>query len=195
MKTNTVHIVVITLLILLVGMGLSVYNKLVRYDESSKEAWSQVENQYQRRSDLIPNIVSTVKGYATHEQKTLDAVVSARSRASSITLDPEKLTPQQLEAYDKVQGDLTQALSKLMVVVEKYPDLKANENFLALQAQLEGTENRISFARKHFNDMIKEYNIYTRKFPYSIIAKMFDFKEKEYFKADVAAATAPKVEF
>lgn len=175
--------------------GVSGYNGLVGQDEAVDNKWANVETQYQRRSDLIPNLVSTVKGYAKHESETLEAVMAARSQATQVKIDPSNCTPQQLAQYQKAQGDVTTALSKLLAITENYPDLKANQNFLELQSQLEGTENRINVARKDFNDAAKEYNVAIRRFPKSILAGMFGFEKKNYFEAEAGAEKAPKVEF
>ena len=171
------------------------YNKMVKMDEGVQAAWSQVENVYQRRADLIPNLVATVKGYAAHEQQTLEGVISARSKATQITVDPEDLTSEQLAKYQKAQGELGSALGKLLAITENYPDLKANQNFLELQAQLEGTENRIAVERKKFNDAARVYNTTIRQFPKNIVAGMFGFEKKPYFEAQEGAQQAPKVEF
>ena len=171
------------------------YNKMVKMDEGVQAAWSQVENVYQRRADLIPNLVATVKGYASHEQQTLEGVISARSKATQITVNPEDLTSEQLAKYQKAQGELGSALGKLLAITENYPDLKANTNFLELQAQLEGTENRIAVERKKFNDAAREYNTTIRQFPKNIVAGMFGFEKKPYFEAQEGAEQAPKVEF
>jgi len=171
------------------------YNTMVTKSELVKEKWSQVENVYQRRADLIPNLVNTVKGYATHEKETLEGVIEARSKATSVNIDASKLTPQTMQAFQQAQSGLTQALSKLMVVVERYPDLKANENFLELQSQLEGTENRIAVERKRFNEVTREYNTYIQLFPRNILSNMFGFSEKPYFKAEKGAEKVPKVKF
>lgn len=171
------------------------YNKMVVSDENVQAAWSQVENVYQRRADLIPNLVATVKGYAEHEAQTLENVVAARAKATQVTVDPADLTPEALAKYNAAQGELSAALGKLLMITESYPDLKANQNFLELQAQLEGTENRITVARKEFNDATQSYNTAVRRFPANLIAMMFDFDQKPYFSADESAATAPKVEF
>ena len=177
----------------LVLWGVSVYNRLVSQDEAVNSAWSQVENVYQRRADLIPNLVATVKGYAAHESSTLEAVVNARSRATQTRVDD--LSEQSVQQFQEAQGALSSALSRLLMVVENYPDLKANENFMDLQAQLEGTENRIAEARRAFNETAKEYNISVRRFPNNLLANIFGFSTKGYFEADEAAKTAPKVEF
>lgn len=171
------------------------YNDMVMKDESVKTAWSQVENQYQRRLDLIPNLVNTVKGYASHEKETLEGVVNARSKATQMTIDPSQLNEEAIKQFQSTQGELSQALSRLMVVVERYPELKANENFRDLQAQLEGTENRISVERKRFNEEAQSYNTYIRRFPNNILSGMFGFTSKAYFAADAGAEKAPNVEF
>ena len=164
-------------------------------DEAVKSAWSNVETQYQRRADLIPNLVSTVKGYASHEESTLQAVMEARSKATSVNISMDDLTPEKIAEFQKAQSAVSSALGRLIAVSENYPDLKANQNFLELQAQLEGTENRISVARKTFNDTTQQYNVSVRSFPANIIAMIFGFDQKAYFSADEAASTAPKVEF
>lgn len=171
------------------------YNSMVTKDEEVKTAWSQVENQYQRRMDLIPNLVNTVKGYATHERQTLEGVVNARAQATQTVIDPSNLNEQTLKQFQAAQGELTNALSRLMIILERYPDLKANQNFLELQAQLEGTENRISVERKRFNEAARSYNTYIRSFPRNLLAGMFGFQPKPYFTADAGAEKAPKVEF
>lgn len=171
------------------------YNNMVKLDEGVQAAWSQVENVYQRRADLIPNLVATVKGYAQHEQQTLEGVISARSKATQITVDPENLTSEELAKYQKAQGELGAALGKLLAITENYPDLKANENFLSLQSQLEGTENRITVERNKYNQVAREYNTTIRQFPKNIVAGMFGFEKKPYFEAQEGAETAPKVEF
>lgn len=171
------------------------YNKMVSMDEQVTSQWAQVENVYQRRADLIPNLVNTVKGYATHEQETLEGVIEARSKATAVNIDPSKLTPATMQQFNQAQQGLSSALSKLMVVVEKYPDLKANQNFLDLQAQLEGTENRIAVERKKFNDATQTYNAYIRKFPQVIYAGWFDFEKKTYFEAQQGADKVPEVQF
>lgn len=171
------------------------YNTMVTQDEGVKTAWSQVENQYQRRMDLIPNLVNTVKGYATHEKETLEGVVSARAEATKTTIDPSNLNEESMKKFQAAQGELSSALSRLMVVLERYPDLKANQNFSELQAQLEGTENRISVERKRFNETAQSYNTYIRSFPTNILAGMFGFQPKAYFSAESGAEKAPKVEF
>ena len=171
------------------------YNSLVGMDEGVSNQWANVETQYQRRADLIPNLVNTVKGYAAHEQVTLEGVVEARSKATQIKVDPADLTPEKLAEYQAAQGQLATALGKLLAITENYPDLKANQNFLELQAQLEGTENRINVARKNFNDAAKEFNTAIRRFPKNILAGLFGFEKRAYFEAQAGAETAPTVEF
>ena len=177
------------------GWVKSTYNGFVQQQEGVEAAWAQVENVYQRRADLIPNLVATVKGYAKHEQETLDKVVSARAKATQITVDPTNLTAESLKKYQEAQGELGSALGKLRAITENYPDLKANENFLQLQAQLEGTENRITVERKTFNEVAQTYNSAIRQFPGNILAGMFGFERKPYFEAESGAEKAPKVEF
>ena len=171
------------------------YNGMVKMDEGVQAAWSQVENVYQRRADLIPNLVSTVKGYAAHEQETLEGVISARSKATQLTVDSDNLTSDKLAQYNKAQGELGAALGKLLAITENYPDLKANQNFLQLQSQLEGTENRIAVERQKFNETARKYNTAIRQFPKNIVAGMFGFEKKPYFEAQEGAQQAPKVEF
>lgn len=173
----------------------STYNNMVTQEEAVNSAWSNVETQYQRRADLIPNLVSTVKGYATHEESTLQAVVEARSKATSINLTMDDLSQEKLAEYQKAQSAVTSALGRLIAVSESYPDLKANQNFLEMQAQLEGTENRITVARKGYNDAAQSYNVSVRKFPANIVAMIFGFDVKPYYEADESASAAPKVEF
>ena len=195
MKKNKLLIITIVVIVLVALWGILSYNGLVGMDENVSNQWANVETQYQRRSDLIPNLVNTVKGYAKHESQTLEAVMAARSQATQVKIDPSNCTPQQLAAYQKAQGDVTTALGKLLAITENYPDLKANQNFLELQSQLEGTENRINVARKDFNDSAKEYNTSLRRFPRNIIASMFGFEKRNYFEAEAGAEKAPKVEF
>ena len=171
------------------------YNKMVELDEQVTSQWSQVENVYQRRADLIPNLVNTVKGYAAHEQETLEGVVEARAKATSVNVDPSKLNTQNIQQFTQAQEGLSSALSRLMVVVERYPDLKANQNFRDLQAQLEGTENRIAVERRKFNQVTQSYNAYIRKFPRVIYAGWFGFEKKTYFEAQQGAEKAPEVQF
>lgn len=183
------------LLITMISSVISSYNGMVEREEGVTEKWSQVENVYQRRADLIPNLVSTVKGYAAHEKETLEGVVNARAKATQTTIDPSKLNAESIKQFSAAQNGLSSALSKLMVVVERYPDLKANQNFLELQAQLEGTENRIAVERKKFNESAKDYNSYIRKFPKNMFAGMFGFEKKDYFEAQAGSDVAPTVEF
>ena len=171
------------------------YNSMVNKQESVTAQWAQVQNAYQRRADLIPNLVSTVKGYASHEQETFTAVIEARSRATQVNVNSEDLTEEGIQQYQKAQEQVSSSLSRLLVTVESYPELKANENFLALQDQLEGTENRISVERNRFNETAKDYNQYIRQFPRVIYAGMFGFKKKGYFEADAGAQSVPTVEF
>jgi LemA protein len=171
------------------------YNKMVELDEQVSSSWSQVENVYQRRADLIPNLVNTVKGYAAHEQQTLEGVIEARSKATSVNIDPTNLNQQNLQQFTQAQEGLSSALGRLMVVVERYPDLKANQNFLDLQAQLESTENRIAVERRKFNETTQKYNAYIRKFPRVIYAGWFGFDKKSYFEAQQGAEKAPEVQF
>ncbi len=194
-KGIIVTLVIVGVLVIIFLWGMGGYNKMVSQEEGVTSAWSQVENVYQRRADLIPNLVATVKGYAAHEQETLEGVVNARAKATQTTIDPTNMTPEAMAKFQAAQGDLSTALGKLMVVVERYPDLKANQNFLELQAQLEGTENRITVERQKFNDAAKSFNTLIRKFPKNIIAGMFGFERKEYFEAKEGAEEAPKVEF
>jgi LemA protein len=187
----------LVLIVLLAGLyGVSLYNRLVTNNEGVNSAWAQVQNQYQRRADLVPNLVETVKGYAAHEKQTLENVVSARAKVGQLTVTPETLKdPQALKNFDRVQGELSSALSRLMAVVENYPNLKANENFLQLQAQLEGTENRISVERKRFNEVVQQYNVSIRRFPAVFLAGFLGFAPKAYFEAQPGASVAPKVTF
>lgn len=171
------------------------YNGMVTADENVQSAWAQVENVYQRRADLIPNLVATVKGYAQHESQTLENVVSARAKATQMTIDPADLSEEAIARFSEAQGELSSALGRLLLIQENYPDLKANQNFSELQAQLEGTENRIATERMKFNEIAKAYNTLIRKFPDNIIASMFGFEKKGYFEAQAGAETAPKVEF
>ncbi len=194
-KGLIVLIVVAVVAIALFSWFKGAYNSMVKGDENVQAAWSQVENVYQRRADLIPNLVATVKGYAEHESETLESVVAARSKATQMTLDAENLTPEALAEYQKAQGELGAALGRLLMIQENYPDLKANQNFLDLQSQLEGTENRITVERQKFNEAARSYNTLIRQFPKNIVAGMFGFEKKPYFEADAAAKTAPKVEF
>ena len=193
-KNKTLWIIIAVVLVLFFWVR-GVYNSMVTQDESVKTAWSQVENQYQRRLDLIPNLVNTVKGYASHERATLEGVINARANATKTTIDPTNLNEETMKQFQAAQGELSSALSRLMVVVERYPDLKANQNFMELQAQLEGTENRISVERKRFNEVAQNYNTNIRSFPTNILAGMIGFQPKAYFAAESGAEKAPTVEF
>lgn len=193
MKKSTIITLVIVALVAI--WGITGYNGLVKADENVSTAWSNVENQYQRRADLIPNLVNTVKGYAAHEKETLDAVVTARARATQITIDADNMTPEMLQEYQKSQGEVGAALGRLLAVAEAYPDLKANTNFLELQAQLEGTENRISVERRNFNEAARGYNTSIRSFPRNILAGLFGFEKRPYFEAQEGVEKAPVVQF
>ena len=186
---------VVGVLVLCALIAIPMYNGLVKSQESVETAWADVESSYQRRADLIPNLVETVKGYAKHEQETLEGVIEARANATKVTIDGANMTPEDLQKYQAAQGDVTNALSRLIAVSEAYPDLKANENFKDLQTQLEGTENRINKARNDFNEVAKQYNTKRRTFPTSIIAGIFGFGDKPYFQAQEGADKAPKVDF
>lgn len=193
MKKSTIIILVVVAVVAV--WAVTGYNGLVKADEAVSNAWSNVENQYQRRADLIPNLVNTVMGYASHEKETLDAVISARTRATQVTVDADNLTPEKLLEYQKAQGEVGAALGRLLAITEAYPDLKANQNFLELQAQLEGTENRISVERRNFNDVAKSYNTSIRTFPKNLLAGMFGFEKRPYFEAQEGAEQAPVVQF
>lgn len=188
-------IIILVLLAIIVFGGIGGYNGLVSTQESLNKSWANVENQYQRRSDLIPNLVETVKGYAKHESGTLEAVVNARAKATQVTVDPNNLTPEKLQEFQSAQGELSSALGRLMMIREAYPDLKANQNFIELQAQLEGTENRITVARDNFNQEVQKYNTMVRRFPKNIIAGLFGFERKPTFEAEKGAEKAPEVKF
>lgn len=192
---NLKWIIPLAFVVILAIWAISGYNGMVKMDEQVQNKWANVETQYQRRADLIPNLVSTVKGYAKHEQQTLEDVVKARSEATQMKVDAENLTLEKIAAFQKAQGSVTSALGRLLAVAENYPDLKANQNFLELQSQLEGTENRITVARKDFNDAAKGYNQAIRQFPKNILASMFGFEKKSYFEAEAGSEKAPKVEF
>ena len=198
-KSLVILLCVVGLLVVLGGIvgifSVSVYNSMVSMEEGVSNAWANVETQYQRRSDLIPNLVSTVKGYAQHESETLEGVVAARSKATQMTLDVDNLTPEKLQQYQQAQGEISSALGRLLAITENYPDLKANQQFQELQAQLEGTENRISVERRNFNEAARGYNSYIRRFPNNIFAGIFGFDKKAYFEAAEGAEQAPKVEF
>ena len=191
---------VTTIVVAVVALGIfgwikNNYNGMVEGEEGVRSAWSQVENVYQRRADLIPNLVATVKGYATHESGTLEAVVNARAKATQVTVDPNKLTEESIAKFQSAQGELGNAVGRLLMSVEAYPDLKANQNFLELQAQLEGTENRINVARTNFNNAAKNFNTAIRRFPKNILAGLFGFEKRAYFEAAEGAEQAPQVQF
>jgi LemA protein len=194
-RSNIILLVIGAALLLLVFNGCGSYNSMVTKQEATSSAWAQVENVYQRRLDLIPNLVNTVKGVANFEQKTLTDVINARASATQMKVDASKLNPEQLQKFQASQGELSQALGRLMVVAEQYPQLKATQNFLELQSQLEGTENRIAVERGRFNDIVKDYNSYIRKFPQVLFAGMFGFDKKGYFEAEKGAEKAPEVSF
>ena len=193
MKKST--IIIIAVAVLAVVWGITGYNGLVSMDEGVQTKWADVETQYQRRADLIPNLVNTVKGYAAHESETLAAVVEARAKATSVNIDPTNMSAEQIANFQKAQDGVSSALGRLLVTVEKYPDLKANENFKELQAQLEGTENRISVARRDYNEAARKYNTTLRSFPKNILAGMFGFEKKAYFEAQEGSEQAPTVQF
>lgn len=195
MKKLIPFAIIIIILIGIFKWGVGLNNTMVEKQETAKTQWANVESAYQRRADLIPNLVNTVKGYASHEQETLEGVIEARANATKTTIDPTNVTPEQMAAFQESQNSLTGALSKLMVVVEKYPDLKANQNFLELQSQLEGTENRINVERNRYNELAKDYNIYVRKFPASIIANILKFDPLVLFQGAEGSDKAPTVDF
>lgn len=188
-------IIVVAVVAIVVIWCITGYNSLVGMEENVNNQWANVETQYQRRSDLIPNLVNTVKGYAAHESETLASVVEARAKATQITVSADQLTPEALARYQQAQGEIGSALGRLMRITENYPELKANQNFQELQAQLEGTENRISVERRNFNQATQDYNTYIRKFPQNLIAGMFGFEKKPYFEAEEGNNVAPAVEF
>lgn len=188
-------IIVVAIVVILVAWAVGAYNGLVIKDENCSKQWSKVESQYQRRMDLIPNLVNTVKGYASHEEATLLKVIEARNQASQVKIDAENMTQEQLNEFQKSQENLSSAIRGLNIVVEQYPDLKANQNFLELQSQLEGTENRIAVERQRYSDVVNEYNTSVRRFPNSIFASIFGFDKKPYFESQTGAENAPKVEF
>ena len=196
MKKGLIVIGVILLIVLILyGFFAGRYNTMVELQENIPKEWAQVETQYQRRADLIPNLVNTVKGYANFEQETLTKVVEARASATQVKIDPSNITPEQLQQFQQAQNGLSSALSRLLVVAENYPDLKANQNFLDLQAQLEGTENRITVARTRFNEVVQPYNVYIKRFPNNMLAGMYGFTPKGYFEAAQGSETAPTVQF
>jgi LemA protein len=192
---NLILIVVLAIILILGGCGCSGYNSMVTLDENVKAKWANVQSDYQRRNDLIPNLVNTVKGAANFEQETLTRLVEARAKATSVQIDPTNLTPEKLAEFQQAQAGVNSALGRLLAVVENYPDLKANQNFMDLQKQLEGTENRIKVSRNDFNTAVQGYNATVRKFPNNIFAGLFGFKVKDGFKADPGAEKAPEVKF
>lgn len=194
-KNSIILLSIAAVLLIVISWGVSTYNGLVNKDEAVKAEWSNVENQYQRRADLIPNLVATVKGYAAHESKTLEGVVAARAKATQMTLNADNLTPEKLQKYQQVQGEVGSALGRLMMITENYPDLKANQNFKDLQYEISGTANRITSARKTFIDMSKEFNTAIRQFPISIIASFGGFEKKVYFESEEEANTNPTIDF
>jgi LemA protein len=196
MKTGRIVLIIVAfILVIFLFKGCNGYNNMVTLREQVNREWANVENQYQRRADLIPNLVSTVKGYATHEQETFTKVTEARSKATSVTIDAANMTDEDLKRFQAAQGEVSSALSRLLAVAEAYPDLKANQNFLELQSQLEGTENRIAVERRKFNETATTYNTTLRKFPTILYAGMLGFKERPYFQAEAGSQVAPKVQF
>lgn len=196
MKKSLITIIAIVAVIIVIGMwAAGAYNSMVTVQEKATTAWSNVQSTYQRRADLIPNLVETVKGYAAHEKETLEGVVNARSKATSVNIDPENMTPEKLKEFQQAQGELSTALGRLIAIQENYPELKANENFKELQVQLEGTENRINEARNTFNAAVQEYNVTIRRFPKSLLAGMFGFDKMSKFEAEAGAEKAPQVKF
>jgi len=187
--------IIVVIVFIFYGFFAGRYNTMVGLQETISKEWGQVESQYQRRADLIPNLVNTVKGYANFEQETLTKVIEARASATQVKVDPSNITPEQLQQYQQAQNNVSSALGRLLVVAEAYPDLKANQNFLDLQAQLEGTENRIAVARNRFNDVVRPYNEYVRRFPNNLLAGMYGFTPKGYFEAAEGADKAPTVQF
>jgi LemA protein len=194
-KKTLTWIVVLGVLAIVIIWGVGRYNAIITAEENVNTAWSQVENQYQRRADLIPNLVETVKGYAAHESATLEDVIAARAKATQVVVDPTNATAEQIAAFQAAQGELSQALGRLMAISENYPDLKASQNFAALQSQLEGTENRISVARRDYNDASRQYNTSLRSFPKNILASLFGFEKRAYFEAQTGTEQAPSVQF
>lgn len=194
-KKALTWIVVLGVLAIAVVWGIGRYNAIITAEEDVNTAWAQVENQYQRRADLIPNLVETVKGYAAHESATLEGVIAARSKATQVVVDPTNATAEQMAAFQAAQGELSQALGRLMAISESYPDLKASANFSALQAQLEGTENRITVARNNFNEVARQFNTLIRRFPTNLIASTMNAEKRPYFEANPGADQAPQVQF
>lgn len=190
-----IAVIVIAAILLVVSWGVGIYNKIVPMNEKVATQWSNVETQYQRRADLIPNFVNTVKGAAAFEQETLTKVIEARAKATQVTVDPSNITPAQMQEFQEAQSEVSSSLARLMVVVERYPELKATQNFRDLQVELEGTENRIAVARNNFNDAAREYNTFIKKFPNNLIASFTKFTDRPYFEAQKGSEVAPKVEF
>ena len=195
MKVNKGFIGIIAAIVIIGAWAASAYNSMVSVQETTTTALANVQSTYQRRADLIPNLVETVKGYAAHEKETLEGVVSARSKATSINIDPENMTPEKMKQYQAAQGELSTALGRLIAIQENYPDLKANENFRDLQVQLEGTENRINEARNKYNTAVQDYNVKIRKFPNSLLSGLFGFEKMQKFEAEAGAEKAPQVKF
>ena len=195
MKTNKTLIAIIVAIVLVALWAVSAYNGMVVAEEEATTSFANLQSTYQRRADLIPNLVETVKGYASHEKETLEGVVAARSKATSINIDPENMTPEKMKQFQAAQGELSTALGRLIAIKENYPDLKANENFRDLQVQLEGTENRINEARNTFNEKVQEYNVKIRRFPNSLFAGLFGFDKMQKFEAEEGAEKAPQVKF
>lgn len=195
MKINKTLIGIIVAIVIIGGWAISAYNGMIGVEEETTTALANVQSTYQRRADLIPNLVETVKGYASHEQETLEGVVAARSKATSINLDAESLTPEKMKQFQAAQGELSTALGRLIAIQENYPDLKANENFRDLQVQLEGTENRINEARNKYNSAVQQYNLKIRRFPNSLLSGLFGFEKMQKFEAEVGAEKAPQVKF
>ena len=195
MKLSKTLIGIIAAVVIIGGWAVSAYNGMVNVEEEATTALANVQSTYQRRADLIPNLVETVKGYASHEKETLEGVVNARSKATSITLDPENMTPEKMKEFQAAQGELSSALGRLIAISESYPDLKANENFRDLQVQLEGTENRINEARNKYNTAVQNYNVKIRRFPNSLLSGIFGFDKMQKFEAEAGAEKAPQVKF
>ena len=195
MKLSKTLIGIIAAVVIIGGWAVSAYNGMVNVEEEATTALANVQSIYQRRADLIPNLVETVKGYASHEKETLEGVVNARSKATSITLDPENMTPEKMKEFQAAQGELSSALGRLIAISESYPDLKANENFRDLQVQLEGTENRINEARNKYNTAVQNYNVKIRRFPNSLLSGIFGFDKMQKFEAEAGAEKAPQVKF
>lgn len=195
MKLSKSLIAIIAAVVIIGAWAASGYNSMVQEEEKATTAFANLQSAYQRRADLIPNLVETVKGYASHEKQTLEDVVNARTKATSVNIDPENLTPEKLKEFQQAQGELSTALGRLIAIQENYPDLKANENFRDLQVQLEGTENRINESRNKYNNQVQQYNVAIRSFPKNILAGLFGFQKKDKFEAEAGAEKAPKVQF